>query len=138
IMEVMGITTGTISVLVQDERNLPIHKAIVNIYKASDENPCLISTHTTNLFGLCERIVLEAPSENLSLDKNETTKPYETYTLEIIKNGYDIELRVGVQIFSNIHSTIDIILYPYIYQPNKNILVIEPHKLFNREGVVDA
>lgn len=133
------ITTGTICIRTSNLDNTPIALASVRVYKMQGKRVAFETFYTTNMDGMTIDIKLEAPDSRLSLQKDVTDKPYSSYNVEVQKDGYDIEQRLGVQIFATMSSELIVIMNPTRSTSSKrNVMVIDEHSLFENLGDQDA
>lgn len=133
------ITIGYIRIYASHLDTAPISAASVRVYKLENQNIIFEHRCKTNADGFTEAIALEAPVVEHSLQKNHTTLPYTPYTVEVSRRGYDTEVRVGVQIFPSIRSTMQVEMNPIGSPvPRQNVIVIDDHKLANIEGDPNA
>lgn len=133
------ITTGTICVRTSNLDNTPIAHASVRVYKMQGSRVSFETYYTTNTDGMTIDIKLEAPDSRLSLQKDAMDKPYSSYNVEVKKDGYDIEQRLGVQIFAAMSSELIVVMNPIRSTSSKqNVMVIDEHSLFENLGDQDA
>lgn len=126
-----SISAGYIEVTTVDTRNQPIFNAMVRIHKEENGNKIFETYVRTNANGKTGDIMLEAPSMAYSYNSSQHVCPYEAYNIEIIKEGYDIEERTGVQIFANCTSTLSVKMQQcHSTGPKRNIICIDDHKLY--------
>lgn len=129
-----SIATGYIEVHVTDMNNRPIADAMVRVYKKENENFIFETLTKTNIDGKTITIILSAPSIAYSYEESQQVCPYETYNVEIKKDGYDIEDRIGVQIFANCKSILPITMVSCLSQvPQHHVNYINDHKLYHSQ-----
>ena len=84
---------------------IPLEGATVTIYnydpEFEDGRGNVISVHASGAGGLTDRITLPAPPRSLSLSPG-NGKPYETYNIGVVKDGYYRQSYIGVPIFEGI------------------------------------
>lgn len=130
-----SISAGYIVVATTDMENQPISDAMVRIHKEENGSKVFETYVRTDANGKTGDITLEAPSMVYSFDSSQQVCPYEAYDVEITKEGYDIEVRIGVQIFANCTSTLPVTMQScYPHAPKRNVICIDDHKLFNGQG----
>lgn len=105
--------TGFLRVKVSTAREaLPIEGALVRISAGTEtENGALYSLRT-NSSGYTDTVRLAAPPAYLSTSPG-NTKPFSTYNIEIVKDGYNSVLNMNVPIFDGIVSLLPVSLVPF-------------------------
>lgn len=91
------MSTGYITVKVfTAEKAMPVQRAQVRIV---DLRIALDQTIYTDQYGNAERIKVYAPEKETSLKPQDITLPYETYNIEVVKDGYIPTTINNVQVF---------------------------------------
>lgn len=91
------MSTGYITVKVfAAEKAMPVANAQIRI---TDQRIALDQTIYTDSFGNAERIRVYAPDKAASLKPQKASPPYETYNIQIIKDGYIPTTISNVQVF---------------------------------------
>ncbi len=120
----MAIGRLTVSVFV-DNIAQPLSGAKVNI---SGENTNI--DLVTDESGKTETIELEAPDVDYSLEPQNVTQPFSTYTVTASKDGIGTNGVVGVQIYANVDSFQNIVFGTTLGESAKNVTVISPPALW--------
>lgn len=130
----MPIGTLQIFTSLADEAR-PLSNVLIRIFK-EERNEIIYDEHfMTNLEGLSPIIPLETITRDLSLDENNRERPYVTYNVECMLDGYTTELIQGVQIFEDEISYLPIQLVPDRERINdRNISLIVDHHLLTNYG----
>ena len=79
---------------------------------------------STDEFGKTQRIELNAPDSSHSTDIHSLTRQYGQYDIHVAKEGYDTEVRNGVQIFAETDSTLSVVIDVYKRQDDDSILLL--------------
>ena len=91
------MSTGYITVKVfTAEKAMPVQRAQVRII---DLRIALDQTIYTDQYGNAERIKVYAPEKELSLKPQDISLPYETYNIEVVKDGYIPTIINNVPVF---------------------------------------
>ncbi len=91
------MSTGYITVKVfTAEKAIPVQRAQVRII---DLRIALDQTMYTDQYGNAERIKVYAPEKETSLKPQDITLPYETYNIEVVKDGYIPTIINNVPVF---------------------------------------
>lgn len=96
-----GTENGLLQVNVTDNNNIPVKGAKVVLFDGEGNE---IDTLETNDSGQTEKILLNAPDIELSLDENSTERPYSVYGVEISAPGYETEKINGSEILPDVLS----------------------------------
>lgn len=129
-----NIATGYLEVCVTGMDNRPIDGATVRIYKETDEGVFFETLSTTKTNGKTTKIMLTAPLIRYSYEESQRICPYEKYNVEIHKEGYDFESRMGVQIFAICTSILSITMVSCLsHTPQHHVDYIDDHKLYHNQ-----
>ena len=77
---------------------------------------------------------MNAPDSSHSTDIHSLTRPYGQYDIHVAKEGYDTEVRNGVQIFAETDSTLSVVMQNSGVRGAGNSLDIGEHQLFEGGG----
>jgi peptidoglycan hydrolase-like protein with peptidoglycan-binding domain len=104
------MSTGYITVKVfTAEKAMPVQRAQVRIV---DLRIALDQTIYTDQYGNAERIKVYAPERETSLKPQDITLPYETYNIEVVKDGYIPTIINNVPIFPGVVSIQPVAMMP--------------------------
>lgn len=95
--------------------NIPIKNAKINIYKIPDNNESqqlIYQNLETDISGQVTEIKLDAPNFEFSQKPESSVRPYSTYSVEVLADGYEPFIIEGTQIFSTIEARQNIPLVP--------------------------
>ena len=81
---------------------IPIENASVIVQGKDENNKNVLLSLLTNSDGLTPRIILPAPSADLSQAPSPSSKPYSVYNIDVFKEGYYPQHYNGVPIFQNV------------------------------------
>lgn len=96
--------TGYLIVNVSTARGaIPLEGATVTVYDSEAEGDPIVIRVSTDNSGKTDRLALPAPDRDLAMAPGRA-KPYSTYMVEAIKDGYYTVTNNGVPIFSGITS----------------------------------
>lgn len=128
---------GTLQIftsLADDAR--PLSNVVIRIFKEVENVIVLDEYYLSDIEGLSPIISLEAKNRELSLDENNTQRPYETYHIECILEGYTTLVIQGIQIFADEMSYLPIHLIPDAAKINETDidLIVDHHLLTNYGG----
>ena len=133
----MPVGTLQIFTSLADEAR-PLGNVIIRVFKEENKETIYDEYFITNLEGLSPIITLDTISREYSLDENNRERPYVTYNVECMLEGYTTELIQGVQIFEDEISYLPIQLVPDKERINeKNISLISDHHLLTNYGKND-
>lgn len=131
ILEVVNIATGYLVVEALELDKTPIQDAKIRVYQMKDGTMVYERIHYTDEKGKCETIALPAPDPEISLHRY-GGRPYESYNVEVQKEGYQIEERQGVQIFPGVGSTLSVPMQKSASRtPSRNKIIIDEHTLYD-------
>lgn len=116
------------------ENEQPIAQALIRVFHRSDQQSIFIKEYRTNQQGRSERIALDVFDNNASTDIHSEVRPYSQYDVHISKDGFDTEIRNGIQIFADTDSTLQVIMQNHIGKPQINTLTIPEHQLYEGGG----
>ena len=103
---------GTLAVSAEGGGAIPIPDATVRIRGADEENRFTEYSLVTDRDGITERVSLPAPPRSLSLAPGAPEKPYASYDVEIIKEGFYTKRILGAAIFAGIDADIPVVMLP--------------------------
>lgn len=93
---------GKLIAIVTTLRNLyPINNAKVTLFTGDYNNMNIIATNYTDQSGRTDAFVLETPLEELSLNSENTVRPYALYNMLVEAEGYLSNLHLNIPVFSN-------------------------------------
>ena len=120
---------GTLRVQVTTINNIPLDEVKVLVYHAGDmTNP--IESLQTDSEGKTERLTLEAPPVELSLDQNNILQPYAEYAVLAQAEGFEPVGIGGIEILSGEQAVQNIRLRPKNMTEEGNAYAIPPHTLY--------
>ena len=129
-----SIATGYLRIQTYDSSYQPLGNVRARIYQTQQDTIVYQQVIMTNEQGVSPQLPLDAPQPHLSYDKEQMEKPYAPYHVELIKDGYDIEERMGIQVFPEQGSTLYVAMTPSdARQQKRNCIEIEEHSLFTGE-----
>lgn len=123
--------TGTLQIFtsVADEA-LALANVVIRIFKESDNKIVYEQYFMTNLEGQSPIVTLNTKSKDLSLEESNNERPYETYNVECILDGYITLLIQGVQIFADEASILPLNMVPNVLRSReKEVDTIQDHHL---------
>lgn len=82
----------------------PVKNAKVTVFSGDISNMQIIDTDFTNESGRSKVFVLSAPKKELSLESQNTEKPYASYNMMVSSEGYLDNIHLNIPIFSGITS----------------------------------
>ena len=103
---------GTLAVSAEGGGAIPIPDATVRIRGADEENRFTEYSLVTDRDGITDRVSLPAPPRSLSLAPGAPEKPYASYDVEIIKEGFYTKRILGAAIFAGIDADIPVVMLP--------------------------
>lgn len=123
-------TTGELKVRVNSEiAELPVEDARIQIFNPDDPERILYEG-TTDANGVTDVFELETPPLEYSMAPNEN-QPYATYSIRVLKQGYDTQVITGAQILPTAMGQQNVKLLPN--EESEELgerIVIGPHTLF--------
>lgn len=113
---------------------IPVPDAFIRIYKIDKDEIVYEDFFMSDALGKTMNIPLYTPSIQLSFDEDALLQPYETYHIEVRKNGYQTCVVKNLQLFADEKSYIPIALEPTVELSNvKNTeTIIEDHPLYKK------
>ena len=93
-----------------EETAQPIPNAQISVFRRDERGSVFIKEYRTNESGRTQRIELDAPDSSHSTDIHSLTRPYGQYDIHVAKEGFDTEIRNGVQIFAETDSTLTVVM----------------------------
>ena len=81
---------------------IPLENATVVIQGTDEDNKDVLISLTTDRSGLTRKVMLPAPSIELSAAPSPSRKPYSNYNIEVYRDGYYLQHYNGVPIFEGI------------------------------------
>lgn len=130
----MPIGTLQIFTSLADEAK-PLGNVMIRIFKEENNTIIYEQYFMSDLEGLSPIISLETISNELSLDENNRQRPYVTYQVECMFEGYTTELIQGIQIFEDELSYLPIQFIPDKERINeRNLNLIVDHHLLTNYG----
>ena len=94
--------SGKLIAIVTTLRNLyPVSNAKITLFTGDYNNMNVIATDYTDQSGRTDAFTLETPSEQLSLDSANTTRPYALYNMLVEAEGYLSNIHLNIPVFSN-------------------------------------
>lgn len=128
--------TGTLQIFTSlAEEALALSNVIVRIFKEEDGVIIFEQYYITDIEGQSPVITLETKNRDLSLEENNSLRPYEIYSVELFLEGYLSELIQGVQIFADESSVININMIPDILvNYETEVETIPDHHLLTNYG----
>lgn len=115
---------------------LALSNVVIRVFKEENKQIVFETYFMTNIEGQSPIIHLDTISKDLSLDETNSKRPYETYNVEAILDGYVSEVVQGVQIFADEISTLPLYLVPNVVQSNEKTVetIVDHHLLTNYGG----
>ncbi|MCR0199803.1 carboxypeptidase-like regulatory domain-containing protein [[Clostridium] innocuum] len=117
-----------------EESAQPIPNAQISVFRRDERGSVFIKEYRTNESGRTQRIELDAPDSSHSTDIHSLTRPYGQYDIHVAKEGYDTEVRNGVQIFAETDSTLTVVMQNSGVRGAVNSLDIGEHQLHEGGG----
>ena len=117
-----------------EETAQPIPNAQISVFRRDERGSIFIMECSTDEFGKTQRIELDAPDSSHSTDIHSLTRPYGQYDIHVAKEGYDTEVRNGVQIFAETDSTLSVVMQNSGVRGAVNSLDIGEHQLHEGGG----
>lgn len=117
-----------------EESAQPIPNAQISVFRRDERGSVFIKEYRTNESGRTQRIELDAPDSSHSTDIHSLTRPYGQYDIHVAKEGFDTEIRNGVQIFAETDSTLSVVMQNSGVRGAGNSLDIGEHQLFEGGG----
>jgi len=118
-------STGRLQINVTGENNEPIENATVRI----EENEDVVENVGTDISGQTDELILVAPDIGLSLDENNTVRPYSKYRIIIQAEGYETEVVNGAEILPEVLAISNVRLKRE-QDDNMDEFDIPPHTLY--------
>lgn len=130
-MEVRKLT-GTLTIETLEANGSPVEQAVISVYERTEDSSSFIMSCYTDENGQSEPIPLPAPNSIHSMHSDPQVCPYAQYDVHVTKEDYDKEVINGVQIFSDTHSALTVIMQCCNGRPPKtNTIDISPHDLYD-------
>ena len=117
-----------------EESAQPIPNAQISVFRRDERGSVFIKEYRTNESGRTQRIELDAPDSSHSTDIHSLTRPYGQYDIHVAKEGFDTEIRNGVQIFAETDSTLTVVMHNSGVRGAVNSLDIGEHQLHEGGG----
>lgn len=117
-----------------EESAQPIPNAQISVFRRDERGSVFIKEYRTNESGGTQRIELDAPDSSHSTDIHSLTRPYGQYDIHVAKEGFDTEIRNGVQIFAETDSTLTVVMQNSGVRGAVNSLDIGEHQLHEGGG----
>lgn len=117
-----------------EESAQPIPNAQISVFRRDERGSVFIKEYRTNESGRTQRIELDAPDSSHSTDIYSLTRPYGQYDIHVAKEGFDTEIRNGVQIFAETDSTLTVVMQNSGVRGAVNSLDIGEHQLHEGGG----
>ena len=117
-----------------EESAQPIPNAQISVFRRDERGSVFIKEYRTNESGRTQRIELDAPDSSHSTDIHSLTRPYGQYDIHVAKEGFDTEIRNGVQIFAEADSTLSVVMQNSGVRGAVNSLDIGEHQLHEGGG----
>lgn len=92
---------------------IPVSNALVRIKGAEEENRFISYSLITDADGMTPIVELPTYSKEFSMLPDPTSKPYITYNVEILSDGYLPKRINGVPIFPGVYSLLPVNLLPH-------------------------
>jgi len=124
-----NIDRGKLRVNITNNVNHPISGATVTI-SYTDEPENTVEQTTSDISGQTDSIDLSAPPVELSLDQNNTIRPYSEYNLRVTAPGYEPSFVSAVEILADTASDANIVMAPTEVIQEPSSIVIDPHTLY--------
>ena len=109
---------------------MPLEGAIV---KVTNNDNLLLTEMTTDASGKIATLQLPSPPRELSLDINNSLKPYAEYNLEITKSGFMSQLIMNIEILNGTTAIQNVIMQPSANNEDplsRRIISIKEHTLY--------
>ncbi len=120
---------GLLQVNCTTRNNIPIENAEISIFSESEPTEKIEEVRTDSA-GMTEKLVLAAPTVELSLNINNIIQPYSEYSVLIEAEGYEPVNISGVEILSTEAATQNVVLVPARNNEAGNEYVIPAHTLY--------
>lgn len=117
-----------------EETAQPIQNAQISVFRRDERGSVFIMECSTDENGKTERIALDAPDASHSTDIHSQIRPYGQYDFHVAKEGYDTEIRNGVQVFAQTDSTLTVVMQNTGERSGINSLDIGEHQLHEGGG----
>ena len=117
-----------------EESAQPIPNAQISVFRRDERGSVFIKEYRTNESGRTQRIEFDAPDSSHSTDIHSLTRPYGQYDIHVAKEGFDTEIRNGVQIFAETDSTLTVVMQNSGVRGAVNSLDIGEHQLHEGGG----
>ena len=117
-----------------EESAQPIPNAQISVFRRDERGSVFIKEYRTNESGRTQRIELDAPDSSHSTDIHSLTRPYGQYDIHVAKEGFDTEIRNGVQTFAETDSTLTVVMQNSGVRGAVNSLDIGEHQLHEGGG----
>lgn len=115
--------------VVNSENNFPITDAQVSIFYPGDEKPKEVQK--TDRSGQTEEIAVSAPPAALSLEKQNTIRPYAEYTVQVQAPGFETATVKGTEVLAGVTAIQPIRLIPLSEdQGRRDAITIPEHTLY--------
>ena len=112
---------------------IPVENARVTVTEFDGEKENLLAFRTTDENGKTDIIEISTPDMSLSLDSENTDKPFTSVNIKIEKEGYSISTIEDVQIFANRLSEQNMEMVPLPekseYGDFNNVYIVTPQNL---------
>ena len=105
------MSTGTIQVITTTGGSAPVSGVLITIRNPED-NFIQIAQYQTDTEGYSEPVTVETPPKELSLDENNTIRPYSVYNVSATATGYQPVSVEGVQCFEGENALLELQLIP--------------------------
>jgi len=99
-MQNINTSYGYLIIRVTNNLNYPIANANISI-RYNDGTDTIIESINTDISGNTEPIQLPAPNINLSLNEENTTRPYSEYNIIVNADGYEQGIITGTEILAD-------------------------------------
>lgn len=97
---------------------IPLMGVVVNVTGADEENFDIAKSALTDDNGITPVIRLPAPNVRYSLSYDPNERPYATYDVTLIIDGYYTKRILGVQLFSDIVASLPVEMLPFVSNEN--------------------
>ncbi|MEG0313917.1 MAG: peptidoglycan-binding protein [Erysipelotrichaceae bacterium] len=113
---------------------IAVPQASVRIYKILEDDSIFELYLMSNDEGKTSKAQLDTVNACLSLNPNNTERPYTDYNIEIRVKGYENEERINVQVFDGQDSSLQVNMIPTLTPNITNIDTIVDHHLLTDYG----
>lgn len=124
------MNTGSIQVITRTGGEAPVGDVQITIQRSCAGQ---MATYRTDAQGYSDPVVVPAPPKELSLDENNTQRPYSVYDVTAVAEGYQAAVVNGVQVFEDENSLLEMYLIPTeepgTFRASPDITNIPPHPL---------